>query len=85
MLGPTTSVEQALGLIEQTDRLDGALLDINLRGEISYDVADALTSRHIPFAFTTGYDGSEIPSRFASVPCHQKPFDAQHVVADLLR
>jgi CheY-like chemotaxis protein len=85
VIGPTTSVEQALGLIEDAERLDGALLDINLHGEISFAVADVLSSRGVPFAFTTGYDGSVIPHRFAQVPCHQKPFDAKRVVNDLLR
>ena len=83
VIGPTTSV-QAIELIERTDRLDGALLDVNLRGEISFAVADALAGRGVPFAFTTGYDASEIPPRFAHVPCHQKPFDARRVVKELV-
>ncbi|HET6805542.1 MAG TPA: response regulator [Frateuria sp.] len=85
VLGPTMSVDQALGLIEGTTRLDGALLDINLHGEISFAVADALAERGIPFTFATGYDESVIPARFADVPCHQKPLDPHRVLADLIR
>ena len=36
--------------------LDGALLDVGLRGEFSYPAAEYLQEHDIPFAFMTGYD-----------------------------
>lgn len=51
---------------------DGALLDVNLGGELVYPVAEILTARHIPFAFATGY-GALPDGRFADVPVLAKP------------
>ena len=34
--------------------LDGAIIDVSLRGEESDAVAEALRARSIPFAFATG-------------------------------
>jgi CheY-like chemotaxis protein len=54
---------------------DAALLDVNLNGEMSWDAADLLQERKIPFIFTTGYDGATIlPPRFATKPVVSKPF-----------
>jgi len=47
--GPAASVQEALQLLERGDHLDGAVLDINLRNERVYPVADVLRSRGVPF------------------------------------
>lgn len=55
---------------------DVAVLDVNLSGETSFPVADALLSGRIPFVFATGYgESSVIPERFASVAVVAKPYD----------
>src|SRR3978361_396791 len=57
VVGPAGSVEEALTLVEnEGGRLDGAVLDINLRNERVYPVADVLAARGGPFVFTTRYD-----------------------------
>ena len=48
------SVAEALMLLA-TQSFDAAMIDVNLGGEKSYPVADALVQRGIPFAFSTGY------------------------------
>jgi CheY-like chemotaxis protein len=49
VIGPAGSVSDALKLVEaNAGRIDGALLDINLRGERVYPVADALAVRGCP-------------------------------------
>src|SRR3954451_21324378 len=60
--GPAGSVEEALTLL-QCDRghLDGAILDINLRDERVYPVAEVLRSRGAPFDFKCCYDQPELP------------------------
>lgn len=40
----------------RTMGFDVALLDVNLRDEKSFPIADVLVERNIPFAFVTGYD-----------------------------
>jgi CheY-like chemotaxis protein len=72
VVGPASNVSAALEAVEHTE-LDGAILDVNLRGEMAYPVADALAARGIPFVFTTGYDANAVPARFAGVKRCEKP------------
>src|SRR3954447_17307383 len=65
VVGPVGSVREALEVVESSEsQLHGALLDVNVRGEPVYPVADALAARGLPFLFTTGYDALAIPSTF---------------------
>jgi CheY-like chemotaxis protein len=72
VIGPASNVNAALEVLEHTE-LDAAILDVNLRGEMAYPVADALAARGIPFVFTTGYDTCTVPVRFAGVKRCEKP------------
>lgn len=54
--------------------IDFAILDINLAGEASFPIADALATRGTPFLFATGYGSSVVPPRHARVPLVQKPY-----------
>lgn len=85
IIGPVGSVEEALELLKQHDNLSGALLDLNLHGRLSYDVADVLMTRGVPFIFSTGYDTPTLPVRFASIPCFVKPSDARDMARALLK
>ena len=68
------TVDQALALVRSMPKIDGALLDINLRGERpAYAVADDLIARRLPFVFTTGYSAQIIPKGYRHVRC-LKPF-----------
>lgn len=79
--GPAASVAEALTLLESDgDRLDGAVLDINLGNERVYPVADVLRGRGIPFVFTTGYDAAVVPNCYADVPRCEKPVDERRLV-----
>lgn len=73
VIGPAATVKDALALLAGAGHLDGAVLDINLRGELAYPVADALLARGIPFVFTTGYDEAVIPPRFTRIARCEKP------------
>ena len=81
VIGPAPTCAEALALLDRTARIDLAVLDINLRGESVYDVADVLEARGVPFVFATGYEATTIPDRFAHVPYWTKPVDP----GDLLR
>ena len=59
VVGPARSVKEGLDMAGSAD-LDGAILDINLSGDKSYAVAEALSERGVPFAFATG-DGQVDP------------------------
>jgi CheY-like chemotaxis protein len=72
VVGPVYSVSAALDLLD-TAQVDGALLDVNLRGETSYPVAEALAARGIPFAFLSGYASSQLRTDFEDCPLLSKP------------
>src|SRR4051812_18956507 len=55
VLGPVPDLQQGLNLLEG-ERPDGALLDINLSGTLSFPLAAALEGQGVPFVFMTGYD-----------------------------
>ena len=55
VLGPVPSVGEAMASIADHPELDGAVLDMNLRGNMVFPVADMLVARGITFFFTTGY------------------------------
>lgn len=81
VVGPAGGVKAALAAIDQNADIDGALLDVNLGGEQSFEVADALAARNIPFVFVTGYGGEGVRDRYPDAPTLQKPF----VTSDLER
>ena len=84
VVGPVATVTAALDLLAEEDAVDGAVLDINLRGEMVYPVADLLLERRVPFVFSTGYDEHVVPRRYAQVQRCEKPVDADRVAAALL-
>jgi DNA-binding NtrC family response regulator len=73
MIGPAATVAMALRLLDAASIGDGAILDIELHGEKSFPVANALGERGIPFVFTTGYDPSVVHESYSSVPRFEKP------------
>jgi|SRR6185503_19337172 len=54
VVGPVASVEEGVELATR-ERLDGAVLDVNITGGNSGAIARLLRSRHCPFFFVTGY------------------------------
>jgi CheY-like chemotaxis protein len=83
IVGPAATVEQALALIASAPRIDGAVLDVNLRGVRAFGVADELAARGVPFVFATGYSALAIPERYRAVPTLVKPFEPRDVASAL--
>ena len=82
VVGPVADASTAIELVE-VEEIHGAVLDINLKGEKVYPVADALRVRGVPFGFATGYDRSVLPSGYRDVPRWEKPFDTEKLAADV--
>lgn len=80
VVGPAPTVDQAKMLIEVEDAIDGAILDVNLGGELVYPVADLLVQNSIPFVLVTGYEISALPPRFSAAPCVMKPVNIEEAV-----
>ena len=81
--GAAVSIDAALGLLADGRTVHCALLDVNLRGQLSYPVADALDARGIPYAFTSGYGAGGIDPRYKDRPVLSKPIDAAKLTAFL--
>jgi CheY-like chemotaxis protein len=74
VVGPARSVQQGLDIAGSAE-LDGAILDVNLGGNNSFAVAEALKRRGVPFAFATGDDAIDAESGFRDPILLSKPFD----------
>jgi CheY-like chemotaxis protein len=81
--GPFSNVKDALASLVQT-LPDIAVLDVNLRDELIYPVADRLLEAQVPMVLTTGYDRGLIPAPYSALPFCGKPLTLPHLV-DVLR
>jgi CheY-like chemotaxis protein len=85
-IGPVQSVQSALDAIARTAP-DAAILDVSLRSENSYSVADVLRGRGVRFAFATGHGANALAPRFKDAPVLAKPYDlpaVKDIIAKLL-
>ncbi len=80
VVGPVGTLDEARDIVER-ERLDCAILDMNLRGDMAYPVADQLEEAGIPFLIATGYNGASLPDRFSAIPRVEKPFTPRDVAA----
>jgi CheY-like chemotaxis protein len=71
--GQAAKVYEALAAVKNTD-IDVAILDINLSGETTGPVAEALAAQGTPFVFATGYGEHGLPEQFRDRPLLKKPF-----------
>lgn len=82
VLGPVASAAECLRIARQQVP-DCVLLDINLRGELAFSLADELRARGIETIFTTGYDSSVLPERLQTSVCLRKPLDLPSLITHI--
>jgi CheY-like chemotaxis protein len=71
-VGPACTMREARHLASSS-MIDGALVDLNLHGVLSHEIADIQSRRQIPFVFITGCN--ELPDGLdKSIGVLQKPF-----------
>lgn len=73
VVGPVSTVAGGLKLAAE-ERLDGAVLDVNLGQERAFPIADALRAAGVPFVFVTGYGAAGLTGVHCGHPTIQKPF-----------
>jgi DNA-binding response OmpR family regulator len=74
VVGPAPNIQAAMKLVAG-ERVDAAILDVNLGRESIDPVASALAVAGVPFVFTTGYTlASALPAGFRERPVLQKPY-----------
>ncbi|MCW2273816.1 response regulator [Rhodoblastus acidophilus] len=77
VVGPAPNVQAALKLVGD-EKIDAAILDVNLGGETVEPVAEALAAVGAPFVFTTGYSSaSALPPAFKDRPSLNKPYQPE--------
>jgi CheY-like chemotaxis protein len=83
-VGPFATVREAMATVKNGGhRLASAILDINVRGETIYALADELRQTGVPYTFTTGYDFEVVPELYRDAPRYEKPLDAAALVRSL--
>jgi CheY-like chemotaxis protein len=78
VVGPVATVADATELARTG--IDCAVLDMNLRGEMAFALADRLNQAGIPFVIATGYNSASLPERFADHPRLEKPFSPDQAI-----
>ena len=79
-VGPAARLVDGLAMAEN-ELLGAAILDINLGGERSTPIAEALRRRGVPFAFASGY--GTLPEGFETLPLIEKPYREADIDAAL--
>jgi CheY-like chemotaxis protein len=72
VVGPVCTIAEARHLAEIA-AIDAALLDMNLKGVLSHEIADILSRRNIPFMFITGYNEPPV-GLYKDIAVLNKPF-----------
>jgi CheY-like chemotaxis protein len=83
VVGPAARVDEALATLV-VERVDAAVLDINIAGEKVFPVADRLLELDVPFVFATGYGAAGLAERHQDRTVLQKPYLSRALEAALL-
>lgn len=81
VVGPAYRLADGLRLAAE-EAIDVAVLDVNIEGERSDAIADALAGRNIPFVLATGYGDGE--ARYGAQVL-TKPYTPKMLAAALVR
>jgi two-component SAPR family response regulator len=84
IIGPFDRVSRALAAA-RTERIDLAVLDVNVDGVKVYPVAEVLDARQIPFVFLSGYGQQAVPADRPDWRMCAKPFRPQDLTEMLAR
>jgi len=84
-IGPASRLADALAIASNPEeRMDAAILDVDLHGQNVFPVADALQERGVPFLFHTGHGTkAELTGRYTEVVVCSKPTLPEDLIAAL--
>lgn len=75
VVGPVAKLESAIQLARE-EALDGAILDVTIRGGKVFPAAEILRERGIPFVLSTGYGDWALPDDLLGQHRLTKPFNS---------
>lgn len=74
-LGPFMELDEATDFVrDHAAEIDVAILDVNIHGDLSFDLADLLLQRNIPFFFCSGRSRDTFDARWRRAPNLGKQF-----------
>jgi CheY-like chemotaxis protein len=76
VVGPAYTISEARRLALAA-AFEAAIVDWNIRGNVSTEIADILSRRQVPFLFVTGYQELPLDDRTAVVLC--KPYTREQL------
>jgi hypothetical protein len=85
VLGPLGWLDEAVVFLGRDSAFDGTVLDVNLHGQSSYPIADALIERGVQFVFATGYNAEPLSEPYRAYPRCEKPLHKAALIAALAR
>jgi CheY-like chemotaxis protein len=63
---------------------DVAIVDLNLNGQMTVGIAEAMRERRVPFVLATGYGEAGLPASIQGAPMVAKPFLQRELAQALL-
>ena len=84
VVGPFANIQDATAALK-IEKVDLALLDVNVAGKLVFPFAYLLEQASIPFLFVTGYGQTVLPPRPADWEACPKPFHAEEITERLAR
>ncbi len=82
VVGPVGRLQLAMDLA-QNERLDAAVVDLDLFGQSSIPVLEALNARAVPFVVATAYDIHKARRRFSNRPWLAKPYSLNVMLTEV--
>jgi ActR/RegA family two-component response regulator len=79
VVGPCATLAEAEGKVRE-GAFEFAVVDMNLRGDFAFAVAQRLGEAGVPFVIATGYNEGSLPEALLHVPRVAKPFAPDEVV-----
>lgn len=83
VLGPTPTIDGAMSRLAEEARPDAAIIDANIRGNSSVEVARRLRELDVPFCLCTGYRSGDLTAEFGEVAVIQKPVNPADLLATI--
>lgn len=81
-VGPFGSVQQAQDAVERNG-IDAAVLDLNLHGTRSDDLAKQLDDSNVPILIVSGYSEEALPPELRHLKRLEKPISCRTIIAAL--
>jgi AmiR/NasT family two-component response regulator len=82
VVGSAATVIEAMELAHEVE-FEGAVVDMNLNGDLTSPVVQKLLDQSVPVVLLTGYSSKALAEPFCRCPLINKPYDSSHLVDTL--